>query len=53
MTRRIRKTLTASALLIGAVIVLSSCAANPVSGKQDFMLISEQEEIDLGRKVDA
>ena len=53
MTRRIRKTLTAGALLIGAVIVLSSCAANPVSGKQDFMLISEPEEIDLGRKVDA
>ena len=45
--------MAAGALLIGAVIALSSCAANPVSGKQDFMLISEQEEIDMGRKVDA
>ena len=45
--------MAAGALLIGAVTLLSSCAANPVSGKQDFMLISEQEEIDMGRKVDA
>jgi len=45
--------MAAGALVIGAVMLLSSCAANPVSGRQDFMLISEQEEIDMGRKVDA
>ena len=54
MTLRRRFTaMAAGALVIGIVIALSSCAANPVSGKQDFMLISEQEEIDMGRKVDA
>lgn len=54
MTHRSRFTARAAgALLVGAVIALSSCATNPVSGKQDFMLISEQEEIDMGRKVDA
>jgi len=29
---------------------LSSCATNPVTGKQDFVLMSETEEISLGRK---
>ena len=43
----------AAALLIGAVIALSACAANPVTGRQDFMLISEAEEIELGKKVAA
>jgi predicted Zn-dependent protease len=54
VTHRRRFTaMAAGALVIGAVLLLSSCAANPVSGKQDFMLISEQEEIDMGKKVDA
>ena len=43
----------AAALLIGAVVLLASCAANPVTGRQDFMLISESEEVEMGRKVDA
>ena len=51
--RRPFTAMAAGALVIGAVMLLSSCAANPVSGRQDFMLISEQEEIDMGRKVDA
>ncbi len=29
---------------------LSGCATNPVTGKQDFVLMSEAEEINLGRK---
>ncbi len=45
--------LAAAALLIGAGIALTSCAANPVTGRQDFMLISEAEEIELGKKVAA
>ena len=53
MHRRRFTAMAAGALVIGAVTLLSSCAANPVSGKQDFMLISEQEEIDMGKKVDA
>lgn len=31
--------------------VISSCAVNPVTGKQDLALISESEEIALGRKT--
>jgi len=51
MTPRTRR-LIAAALLIGAGILMTSCAANPVTGRQDFMLISEAEEIEMGRKVD-
>jgi predicted Zn-dependent protease len=29
---------------------LTSCATNPVTGKQDFVLMSEAEEINLGIK---
>ena len=32
---------------------LPSCAVNPVSGKQELMLLSESSEIDLGRQTDA
>jgi len=53
MTNRPLRAAAAASLMIGILLLLSSCAANPVSGKQDFMLISEQEEIDMGRKVDA
>ncbi len=31
--------------------LLSACAVNPVSGKQDLVLLSEQDEIALGRKT--
>ncbi len=37
-------------LLILLTTGLSGCATNPVSGKQDFVLMSEAEEIRLGRK---
>ena len=39
--------------LIGLIYWTSSCAVNPVSGKQELMLLSESSEIDLGRKTDA
>ena len=38
--------------LIGLIVWISSCAVNPVSGKQELMLLSESSEIDLGRKTD-
>jgi len=44
---------TAAAFLAGLTLLLASCAANPVTGKQDFMLVSESEEIEMGKKVDA
>ncbi len=31
-------------------LVLTSCSVNPVTGKQDFVLISENEEIELGKR---
>ena len=39
-------------LLAGlALLALSGCAVNPVTGKQDFVLLSEDEEIALGRRM--
>ncbi len=32
------------------VTILTGCATNPVTGKQDFMMISEEQEINLGKK---
>jgi predicted Zn-dependent protease len=37
-------------LLITLLAGLPGCAINPVTGKQDFVLMSEAEEINLGRK---
>ncbi len=39
-------------LLCGYLLLagLAGCATNPVTGKQDFVLMSEAEEINLGRK---
>ncbi|MCJ7782975.1 MAG: M48 family metalloprotease [Desulfobacterales bacterium] len=39
--------------LIGRICWIPSCAVNPVSGKQELMLLSESSEIDLGRQTDA
>jgi len=39
--------------LIGLIFWIPSCAVNPVSGKQELMLLSESDEIDLGRQTDA
>ena len=38
--------------LIGLIFGIPSCAVNPVSGKQELMLLSESSEIDLGRQTD-
>ena len=40
-------------LIVVTALSLSGCAANPVSGKQDFVMMSEQQEIALGRSSDA
>lgn len=37
--------------IVVIMLVLSGCAVNPVTGKQDFVLMSEDEEIALGRKL--
>jgi predicted Zn-dependent protease len=38
--------------LIGLLSWIPSCAVNPVTGKQELMLLSESEEINLGRQTD-
>jgi predicted Zn-dependent protease len=38
---------------MGLIFWIISCAVNPVTGKQELMLLSESEEIDLGRQTDA
>ena len=35
--------------LIFFAMILSSCAKNPVSGMPDFVTITEQQEIEMGR----
>ncbi|MBI5889778.1 MAG: M48 family metalloprotease [Nitrosomonadales bacterium] len=39
-------------LIAVAALALGGCAVNPVSGKQDFVMMSEQQEIALGRASD-
>jgi predicted Zn-dependent protease len=39
--------------VLGLVLYLTSCAANPVTGQPQLMLLSEGEEIQLGRQTDA
>lgn len=38
--------------LIGPIFWISSCAVNPGTGKQELMLLSESDEINLGRETD-
>jgi len=37
---------------IGIVFWIPSCAVNPVTGKQELMILSETDEINLGRETD-
>ena len=39
-------------VLLIALFGASSCAVNPVTGEQELMLLSESEEVRLGRKTD-
>ena len=38
------------ALLLALILPLAGCAVNPVSGESDFVLMSEDQEIALGRE---
>ena len=40
------------ALLVIVVLLISACSRNPVTGKKDFMLLSEKQEIALGQQSD-
>lgn len=41
----------ASLLILLACLLVSGCAVNPVTGQQDIVFMSEQDEITLGRKT--
>lgn len=48
-----RKALLAVALLVAVILIPISCAINPVTGKRELMLVSQQDEIALGKQSDA
>jgi len=39
--------------LMAATLLLSACSTNPVTGESDFVLMSESQEINLGRQYSA
>lgn len=41
-----------SAALFLFILIIVSCAVNPVTGKKELMLVSEQDEIALGQQTD-
>src|SRR5512136_848397 len=45
-------TRTRSAALVLLVAAAIACAVNPVTGKKEFMLYSESQEIELGKQTD-
>jgi len=49
MHRKINPALITPLFLLLA-LALHGCATNPVTGKQDFVLMSEGGEVSLGRK---
>jgi hypothetical protein len=52
MLKRVMKRTVLGYCLVGLLFWIPSCAVNPVSGKQELMLLSEKEEIQLGRETD-
>jgi len=52
MLKRVMTRAVWGCCLIGLLFWIPSCAVNPVSGKQELMLLSEKEEIHLGRETD-
>lgn len=49
--KRLMRTVPVILILI-AVILQTQCAVNPVTGKKEIMLISQQQEINMGREID-
>lgn len=43
--------ITACAILL-SLLLLTSCAKNPVSGQSDFVMMSENQEVAIGRRED-
>ena len=45
--------LTLIPLLVLILLTLQGCAVNPVTGKQDFVMMSESQELAMGRQANA
>jgi len=39
-------------LLVSAILIVIACAINPVTGKKQFMLMTEAQEVQLGAQYD-
>ena len=52
MNKNIKFILNLSVILLALSSMFSSCARNPVTGKQEFMLLSESDEIKMGQQTD-
>ncbi len=46
------KAISRSIGLIALMLVITTCSKNPVTGKKDFMLMSEAQEINMGKGAD-
>ena len=51
-TQMLRQMFRPLLLAAGAVLVTASCAQNPVTGKSDFVVVSEEQELRMGRAYD-
>ena len=50
--KRVQDLVLGSTLLASVLLTVSACAVNPATGQRQFMLISESEEIEMGREAD-
>lgn len=50
--RKGSRTIVCAATILSLVLWASSCAVNPVSGNRELMLLSETDELRLGRRTD-
>ena len=52
MKKKTLVTLTLAVVFIGLGAWIYSCAVNPVTGKREFMMLTESDEIALGQQTD-
>ena len=46
------KVISRSVGLVVLMLIITTCSKNPVTGKKDFMLMSESQEISMGKGAD-
>ena len=52
MTRKIILKTAISIIVVSLIVWAISCAVNPVTGKREFMLLSERDEMAMGQQTD-